>query len=154
MRYVLVFAFLLFTFASALAAEPQQETAAMLQQDLSRACPHGYGVVNGKCAPPCDKGMMRSLSGKCVSISGANNSSSPNCGPNEKAEGDHCIIIASDSQQPGDCPQGQERVGDACKSACLAKQERDEDGICVTKCPQGKPRLHGHCQGEQGLHLN
>lgn len=35
-------------------------------EDMARACPLGYSVVNGKCTPPCETGTHRSLSGKCV----------------------------------------------------------------------------------------
>ncbi len=123
MRAVLVFAFLFLT-----ALPVKAESPDAIAQELGRACPRGYSVINGKCAPPCAEGAHRNLAGNCVT-----------------ADGKPAAPV------PATCAAGMELVGSECKSECLPKQERDAEGICIAKCPKGAPRVDNRCPGEQGM---
>lgn len=170
MRFLLLFAFLLLPLMPAHASETQQQ----LVQDLGRACPHGYMVVNGKCTPPCPAGQSRTFSGRCQPIAcpmgqeiAGNGTCMAKC-PKGKlrdhsgvcvaAGKENAVPVAAPEPEPqpaaSECPEGKEFAVGECRSLCLDNQERDTDGICVTKCAKGAPRVNGKCPGGEGLQFH
>jgi len=172
MRTILAFAFLMLYFSLAWAEGP---TAAELQQELRRACPRGYSVVNGKCTPPCEQGTRRNLAGRCVAQSCpagqemVRDQCMPVCADGKKREGTACVnicgtaefwrngkCIATGDPNAAQCGPYQTAVGDHCVSTGNPPPEQAECGYSQTNvggncvntgnCPEGQERVGNECK--------